>query len=123
MSLMSQNNSFGVIFGESLLLATILVSVGSVEMSSRFSVKNFAKDQETLQSACDALSSFIVIGVIFAIGATLTLYNTFGTKGGLICGAVCLFVMLWIVISYMHAFKHAAEKYNLKSPKLFQRLW
>lgn len=38
-----------IMFGEAILLASMQFSIGSVEMSSKFSVKNFAKDQETLQ--------------------------------------------------------------------------
>ena len=37
--------------GEAILFASIQFSIGSVEMSSKFSVMNFSKDQETLQNA------------------------------------------------------------------------
>ena len=37
--------------GEAILFASIQFSIGSVEMSSKFSVMNFSKDQETLQKA------------------------------------------------------------------------
>ena len=34
-----------VMIGEAILLASMQFSIGSVEMSSKFSVKNFSKDQ------------------------------------------------------------------------------
>lgn len=41
--------------GFAVMLASIQFSVGSVEMSSKFSVASFCKDQTTLQRAADAL--------------------------------------------------------------------
>lgn len=112
-----------VIFGESLLLSSIQVALASVEMSSRFSVLNFSKDQETLQNAANALSSYVVIGVVFTIGSILTLYGSFGWLGFFISLFINIIVMAWIILSYCGAFKRAAEKHNLQMPRLFYRLW
>ena len=43
------------LIGKSILFASMQFAIGSVEMSSKFSVKNFSKDQDTLQNAADAL--------------------------------------------------------------------
>jgi hypothetical protein len=51
-----KQHEFFEMFGEAILLASMQFAIGSVEMSSKFSVKNFSKDQETLQNAADALS-------------------------------------------------------------------
>ena len=118
-----QEHTTASIFGESLLLSSIQVALASVEMSSRFSVLNFSKDEETLQNACNALTSYIIIGSIFTSGAVLTLYASCGIKGAVICAGVNIAVMLWIVLSYTGAFKKASEKYGLETPKLFKSLW
>ena len=52
----SKNNVFKLM-GKAILLASIQASIGSVEMSSKFSVINFSKDQRTLQAAADALAA------------------------------------------------------------------
>ena len=117
------DHTVATIFGESLLLSSIQVALASVEMSSRFSVLNFSKDTETLQNACNALTSYVIVGSLFTLGAVLVLYSSFGVKGGVICAAVNNGVMMWIVVSYRGAFKKAAEKYNLEEPEMFRTLW
>ena len=63
-------------------------------MSSKFSVKNFCSDQDTLQNAADALSDYLKISIIWTIG-----------------------VILWIYFSYMSSFKSAVNKTKtLKMP-------
>ena len=117
------DHTVATIFGESLLLSSIQVALASVEMSSRFSVLNFSKDTETLQNACNALTSYVIVGSLFTLGAVLVLYSSFGVKGGVICAAVNIGVMMWIVVSYRGAFKKAAEKYNLEETEMFRTLW
>ena len=98
------------LLGEAILLASIQFSIGSVEMSSKFSVKNFSKDQKTLQNAADSLCDYLKIAFIWTLGVTLLLYSKFKLYG-LIAGIVTnLIVTLWIYISYMTAFKSAAAK-------------
>lgn len=116
---MSKKTSISKIIGEAILLSSIQVSLGSVEMSSKFSVLSFSKDQDTLQRAADALRSYIIIGSIWAIGTILILYSEHGTVG-LISGMIAnLFIMGWIVISYLNAFKYACTRNNLLMPLLF----
>jgi len=112
-----------MIFGESLLLGSIQVALASTEMSSRYSVLNFSKDQDTLQNAANALSSYILVAIVFAIGAILVMYSSFGIKGLIICLFTNVLIVGWIVFSYLGAFRSAATKYHLKMPKLFQSLW
>lgn len=115
---MAKNKTFKII-GEALLYASIVSSIGSVEMSSKFSVMNFSKDQETLQRASDALSSFLIVGLFWSIGNIFILYSKYDMKGliwGVILNAVAI---LWIILSYMHAFNVAAKEQGLQKPKLF----
>ena len=53
-------------------------AIGSVEMSSKFSVRNFSKDQETLQNAADALADYLRIGIMWTIGVTVLFYAKHG---------------------------------------------
>jgi hypothetical protein len=104
--------------GEAILLASIQFSIGSVEMSSKFSVKNFSKDQETLQNAADALSDYIKIGILWTVGVTILLYANFGICGAISAILANMSIMIWVYTSYIQSFKIAAEKYNLKMPNL-----
>ena len=119
----SKAHPIAILFSESLILASLQFALSSTEMSSRYSVLNFSKDQDTLQNACNALSSYILIGIIFGIGGVLALYGSFGVKGAIVCAICNIAVMLWIVLSYLAAFKKAAIKYDLVEPKLFQSFW
>ena len=108
--------------GQGLLYASVLVSLGSCEMSSKYSVRNFSKDQQTLQSASDALSDFVLISTFWSIGVCLLMYAQYGVWG-LITGLLSnILIILWLVLSYQSTFKEAAKTYNLKMPKfkLFQ---
>jgi hypothetical protein len=105
--------------GESILYGSIQFSIGSVEMSSKFSVKNFSKDQETLQNAADALMDYIKISFIWTLGVTLLLFSKYGWIGAVSSVISNLIVVLWIYYSYMDAFKTAIQKNkSLHMPKL-----
>jgi len=115
---MPKNKTFKII-GEALLYASIVSSIGSVEMSSKFSVMNFSKDQETLQRASDALSSFLIVALFWSIGNIFILYSKYDMQGliwGVILNAVAI---LWIILSYIHAFNVASKEQGLQKPKLF----
>ncbi len=104
--------------GESILLASIQFSIGSVEMSSKFSVKNFSKDQETLQNAADALADYLKIGILWTIGVAIMLYANHGVAGLISAVIANLAIIIWVYTSYIQSFKIAAEKYNLVMPKV-----
>lgn len=107
------------IIAKAIFYASIQSSLGSVEMSSKFSVMNFSKDQETLQRAADALRSYIIIAVIWTIGTILALYASYGWCGAWVGLAANAVMMGWIVISYVKAFAEAAKRYNLTAPSVF----
>jgi hypothetical protein len=108
------------ILGKSILLASMQFAIGSVEMSSKFSVKNFSKDQDTLQNAADALSDYIIIGLLWTIGTCFLLYSSYDVRGLIYNFLANLFIIAWIVISYIRAFRYAANKYNLKPPTVLR---
>ena len=111
--------NFAKVIGKSILLASIQSAIGSVEMSSKFSVLNFAKDEVTLQNAADALTSYIFIAIVWTIGSSSVLYGTYGWYGAICCIVANLVMIGWIVGSYLHAFKKASEKFNIPYPKMF----
>lgn len=119
MSTPGDSRELARIVAKAIFYASIQASLGSVEMSSKFSVMNFSKDQETLQRAADALRSYVIIAVIWTIGTILALYASYGWWGawiGLVANAV---MMGWIIISYIKAFSEAAKRYNLENPVVF----
>ena len=113
------DKSLAKVIAKAIFYSSILSSIGSVEMSSKFSVMNFSKDQQTLQRAADALRSFIIIGMVWTIGTALALYASHGWCGiwiGLIASGI---MMLWIILSYLKAFKDAAKEHHLQEPSVF----
>lgn len=108
------------ILGEAVLFASMQFAIGSVEMSSKFSVKNFSKDQTTLQHAADALSDYIYIGVLWTIGTCFMFYGNYGFFGVAINLLANALIMLWIIVSYLTAFRYAAKAASLEHPTLFK---
>lgn len=104
------------LFGEAILLASMQFAIGSVEMSSKFSVKNFSKDQETLQNAADALSDYLRIGWFWTFGLTMLFYARFDKLGAVVCFLANLLILAWIYLSYIRAFEAAAVANKLKIP-------
>lgn len=104
---------------KAIFYASIQASIGSVEMSSKFSVINFSKDQETLQRAADALKSYMIVGMIWTVGTMLGLYSSHGWCGAYVGLGANVVMMGWIVVSYLQAFKEAAVRYDLTNPVLF----
>lgn len=115
----SGSGTLAQIIGEALFYASIQSAIGSVEMSSKFSVMNFAKDQETLQHAADALRSYMIIATFWLVGTMLVLYASHGWCGAWLGFAANLLMMGWIFGSYVYAFRQAASKNNLNFPNLW----
>lgn len=105
--------------GQSILLASMQAAIGSVEMSSKFSVLSFAKDQDTLQRAADALTSYLIIAAVWALGTSMILFSEFGMIGLMYSMLTNAVIVGWIFLSYWKAFKIAACRNNLQMPKLF----
>lgn len=98
------------VIGKAIMLASIQSAIASVEMSSKFSVLNFSKDQQILQNAANALSSYLIIGIVWMIGTILVLYSSYGMLG-FIAGVLCnMAIIAWTTISYTRAFKIAVLK-------------
>jgi len=112
----SENNM--KMIGEAILLASIQFSIGSVEMSSKFSVKNFSKDQETLQNAADALSDYLKIAILWTFGVTILLQANYGSSGAISALIANAVIIIWVYVSYLQSFRIASEKYNLAMPKI-----
>lgn len=114
------NHRFFKMLGSSILLASIQASIASVEMSSKYSVINFSKDQTTLQAAANALTGYMIISFIWMVGSAMISYGQY-SYAGLVTSLVANIVLIsWIYFSYIYAFKIAAERYNLEFPKLFR---
>lgn len=105
-------------FGEAILLASMQFAIGSVEMSSKFSVKNFSKDQDTLQNAADALSDYLRIAVLWTIGLGVLFYARYDAMGVAMSLISNMLIVAWIYYSYIHSFEMAAKTYNLKMPTI-----
>lgn len=104
---------------ESILYSSIQFAIGSVTMSSTFSVKNFCKDQETLQNAHNALVDYIKIGMYWTVGNMILLYCKYGVMGA-IGGFVANFsIILWMYVNYKHAFQFSVDTHKLVMPSLF----
>lgn len=115
----SMNREYAKLVSEAIFYSSIQASIGSVEMSSKFSVKNFSKDQDTLNNAAVALKNYIWIASIWTIGTILSLYATHGTIGAVV-GLIANTVMMgWIIVSYKWAFQEAATKNKLQEPIIF----
>jgi small-conductance mechanosensitive channel len=110
--------SWTKIIGKSIFYAALQAAYGSVVMSSSFSVKNFAKDQTTLQHAADALREYLVLAGIWTVATVLVLYADYGWKGGISGLIANLIFIFWIYFTYVSAFKYAVKTHNLQMPKV-----
>ena len=108
------------LIGKSILFASMQFAIGSVEMSSKFSVKNFSKDQDTLQNAADALSDYLIIGLLWTFGTCLIFYANYRWKGVILNTAINFLIVYWIYWSYIKSFNSACDKYGLKKPIMFK---
>jgi hypothetical protein len=112
------NKEYYEVFGEAILLASMQFAIGSVEMSSKFSVKNFAKDQETLQNAVDALSDYLKIAIMWTFGLSILFYARYDVIGVVMSILTNAVIVCWIYYSYINAFKIAARENNLIVPRV-----
>lgn len=116
-------NRFWKMIGNAILLASIQASIGSVEMSSKYSVINFSKDQDTLQGAANALTGYMLIAFVWMMGSAMISYGQYG-RPGLFCSLIANIVLVgWIYFSYIHSFRVAAKKYRLRFPHVWPMHW
>jgi hypothetical protein len=116
---MSSFSPTASLIGTALLYSGLQFALASCEMSSRFSVENFSKDQKTLQGAANALSTYIIIAIIWTVASCLVLYSDHG-KTGIMWGLLTNIIFVgWIVISYWITFRRASDTYGLAMPRLF----
>jgi len=115
----THHHELAKIIGKGIFLSSITSAIASVEMSSKFSVMNFSKDQLTLQRAADALRNYMIIGTIWTIGVVLYLYASYGARGGWIGLMTNAIMQGWIYFSYVYAFKQAAKEHGLQEPTVF----
>ena len=115
-SMEKKQHEYFEMFGEAILLASMQFAIGSVEMSSKFSVKNFSKDQETLQNAADALSDYLRIAVMWTVGLGVLFYARYNAPGVIMSLLMNILIVAWIYYSYIHSFEIAAKMYNLQMP-------
>ena len=116
----ARKKSIVTITGKAILFASMQFAIGSVEMSSKFSVKNFSKDQTTLQHAADALSDYIFIGMVWTLGTCMMFWGTYGMKGAAVNFVANFIIMAWIMASYKRAFEYACVQGDLQFPVLFR---
>jgi|688.fasta_scaffold277782_2 hypothetical protein len=114
-----KKSSIWYILGKAILFSSFQFAIGSVEMSSKFSVKNFSKDQETLDNAVSALRDYTLIGLFWSAGTCMIFYANYGAKGAYLNLVCNLLIIAWIYYSYLKAFNDAAKKYNLNVPTIF----
>ena len=115
----NHKNSVAYILGKAILFSSFQFAIGSVEMSSKFSVKNFSKDQETLDNAVIALRDYIIIGMFWTFGTSLIFHANYGIRGmmlNILCNAL---IIAWIYFSYQNSFDSAANKYKLEKRNIF----
>jgi hypothetical protein len=118
-SMVDKKSSVWYILGKAILFSSFQFAIGSVEMSSKFSVKNFSKDQETLDNAVSALRDYLFIGLFWSLGTCLIFHANYGMRGALLNLLCNLLIIAWIYVSYISSFNDAAKKYNLKVPSVF----
>jgi len=116
---MKQELNIPKMLGQAIFYSSIQAAIGSVEMSSRFSVMNFSRDQDTLQNAADALRSYMYIATLWTAATVMVMYSQYGLWGG-VTGLVANAIYVgWIYFSYLNAFKKAAAKYGLQVPTVW----
>ena len=116
----ARKKSIITIAGKAILFASMQFAIGSVEMSSKFSVKNFSKDQTTLQHAADSLSDYLFIGMVWTLGTCMMFWGNYGMKGAVVNFIANMAIMTWILLSYQRAFEYACTVGNLNKPTLFR---
>lgn len=118
---LARKKSIVTIMGKAILFASMQFAIGSVEMSSKFSVKNFSKDQVTLQHAADALSDYIFIGVVWTLGTCMMFWGSYGMRGAVVNIIANFIIMAWIISSYKRSFEYACNVGGLQMPEMFRK--
>jgi hypothetical protein len=110
------------LIAESLIFGSVQYSLASCLMSSVFSVRNFSKDQQTLNNAVGALCEFLKVAIVwFAITSAL-MYYSHGTKGFVVTFILTLVIVGWLTWIYEKAFREAACKNHLHKPSIWKCL-
>ena len=112
----SKSQKISKALGLAVILASQCFALGSVSMSSTYSVLNFSNTQTILNRAADALRSYLVIAAVWAFATCLILFSVAGWLGVAFAFAANILINLWVYLSYRHAFKEAVKQHALKMP-------
>jgi hypothetical protein len=102
-----------ILIGEAIILSSIQFSISCIEMSPKCVIRQFTKDQESLQNAIDSLSDYIKIGTIWTLFITTLFYAKHDKVGAIIAILINILIMAWVYFTYNKTIEKAAKANNL----------
>ena len=102
-----------ILIGEAIILSSIQLSLSCIEMSPKCVIREFTKDQDSLQNAIDALSDYIKIATIWTLFITILFYARHDKIGALIALIINILIMTWIYYTYNKTIEKVAKTNNL----------
>jgi hypothetical protein len=90
-------------------------------LCKKHSIDDINNNQDTLQNAADALSDYLIIGLLWTIGTCLIFYANYKWNGVIINTSINLAIVYWIYWSYIKSFNSACDKYQLEKPIMFKQ--
>ena len=106
------------IAGKVLVSATVQLSLGSLELPSRFMIRSLIRTQEAVDATISEMYSYIVIGLLWAIGTTILMYVQHYYAGAVANILVNLLCIWWIVYRRYTVLVETAAKYGLQVKSL-----
>lgn len=106
------------IAGKVLVSATVQLSLGSLELPSRFMIRTFTRTQEAVDATVSEMYSYIVIGLLWTIGTTILMYVQHYYIGAVLNMTVNLLAMWWIIYRRYSVLVETATKYGLQVKSL-----
>lgn len=113
-------SDWSYIIGQNLLVSASQFSLGSIALSSTYSVINFSKTQEILDNGVSALRKYLYVAIAWLVANCLVMYSQFKYRGVLAAFVFNLVYIVWIVISYQQAFDIAAKQNGLIVRGMFE---
>jgi hypothetical protein len=115
---MSKSGYLGL-FGKVLISMTIQASIGNLELPNRFMIRNFATSQEAIDAIYGEIRTYIVIGLLYAVGSSLLIYLAHQHLGAALNMIANLIVIIYVIWRRRSVIEENVRKYGLQSRGLF----
>jgi len=107
------------LLGKIFLSTAMQATLGNLELTSRLLIMHFVATQEDADAFINGVQSYMIIGLMWAIGSTFLMYEMHEYFGAGLNLIFQILAMTWIISRRYAVYMINVRKYGLKTKSIF----